>query len=260
VKVTANDIAQLLAVASPRQVPEHVLRAAYGGMRAWFPFWFGIFFTVIGLVIGKELLPWRLWEDWRLKSAAAQTTPGFIRGITKTNVSGVSEFVFRYTPADGQQRQGSCFAENEQWTNNEQVRVRYLSTDVTIACVEGAHRSKGTWTGLFYMLFPVFGAVFVYGAIKQRRESNWLLREGCVTKVEVISVNETTERENYETVYRIVITGSALQEGRPVTVKRVKKADFSLALKRAREKQPVFILYDPRNPGRVMFPEALIEA
>ena len=120
--------------------------------------------------------------------------------------------------------------------------------------------TEGSWGSAFVIIFPLVGGGLIAWFIVDRRRTRRLLHEGLVTEVDVISVDETTTKVNYQSVYKIIIAGPALQGGQPVTVKRVNKPDVNLALKHAREKQPVFILYDPRNPTRVLFPEALIDS
>lgn len=54
------------------------------------------------------------------------------------------------------------------------------------------------------------------------------------------------------------MTSPVRSGGGPLTIKRLNRADIDLADRHAKEKQPLFVLYDPRKPTRVIFPEALI--
>ena len=64
---------------------------------------------------------------------------------------------------------------------------------------------------------------------------------------------------NYQTVYEITLVSPALHGGQPVKLKRWNKPEVNLAVQHALQKQPVFVLVDPRNHTRVLFPEALID-
>ena len=80
-----------------------------------------------------------------------------------------------------------------------------------------------------------------------------------MAEVDVLSVTETMTQVNNQRVYRIELANPAQAGGPPVTVRRVRRADIDLARKHADNQQPVFVLYDPRKPSRVIFPEALID-
>jgi hypothetical protein len=261
-QVTANDVVQLLAAAPPRRVPVQVYRAAASG-RGWGVPLFGAVFGAFGLLFTFVFFPWRFWDDWRLAADSAQTTAGVVQDVAKTNMSinksPVIEYEFSYTPNIGGPRQGRCFSTGRTWAPRAVVVVRYLPSKPELACIEGARLSKGGWGGVFVVLFPLIGGAMVMWFVVDRRRRRWLLCQGQLAEVDVVSVDETTMKVNYQSVYRIVIQSPAFSSGQPVTIKRVNKADVSLALKRARDKQPVFVLYDPRHLKRVIFPEALID-
>ncbi len=263
VKVTADDIAQLLASPPPRRVPAHVVRAAKGGGASWITALFGLFFGGFGLVFVVIFFPWRFWDDWRLAADSAQRVQGSITEVRKSNMSinetEVMEYRFSYTPQGGQQRQGHCYTTGGQWKAHEQVTVRYLDSNPNLACVEGARLTKGGGFGAFVIIFPLVGFGLVAWFCIQRGRTGRVLREGIAIEVDVRSVEATNMRVNYETVYRITLASPTLPGGQPVTIKRVNKPDVNLATQHALQQQPVFILYDPRKPSRVIFPEALID-
>jgi hypothetical protein len=263
VKVTAEDIAQLLASPPPRPVPAHVARAATGGGNGGCLPLFGLVFGGFGLVFVVMFFPWRFLDEFRL-AASDRMVPGEIRRVTDTKMSinktRVIEYTFGYTPADGRVREARCYTTGRRWTVGAAVTVRYVRDDPEVACVEGARLSQGGWSGLFTLVFPLIGGGMVAWFVVSRRRTRGLLRSGLVAEVDVVSVERTNMTVNNQPVYRIVLAGPALLGGQPVTVRRARKADVDLALKHNRDKQPVFILYDPLKPARVVFPEALIDA
>ncbi len=262
-KVTADDIAQLLASPPPRSVPAPVQQAVQGGgCASWFLPAFGLVFGGFGLIFVVVFFPWRFVDDFRL-AASDRTTPGEIRRVTPTNMTvnktKVMEYAFAYTPADRRPREALCYTTGRRWSERETVTVRYLPDNPDVACVEGARLSQGGWIGVVVLIFPLIGGGLVAWFVLDRLRTRQVLRDGTVAEVDVISVDETTMKVNYQTVYRITFANPVQPGGPPITVRRVKKADVDLALKHARDRQPIFILYDPRKPSRVIFPEALIE-
>ena len=264
VKVTADDIAQLLASAPPRLVPDHVAAAAVGGGRTnWITPLLGLVLGGLGLLFVAVFFPWRFWDDWRLAAGSVSLTPGVITAVSKTNLSinktKVVAYAFRYTPEDGRPRQDRCYTTGERWSRGMSVTVRYLAAEPDVACVEGARLSEGGAIGFVVTVFPLIGGGMIAWFVLNRRRTRRLLHAGQVAEVDVLAVDETSARVNNQTVYRIVLSSPAQPGGPPVTVKRVNRPDVALARKRREEKQPVFVLYDPRAPARLLFPEALID-
>ena len=262
-KVTADDIAQLLACPPPRSVPIHVAQAARGDSKAGCTPLFGLLFGGFGMIFVVVFFPWWFLDDFQL-AASDRTAPGEIRRVTPTNMSvnktKVIEYAFAYTPADGQRREARCYTTGQRWTVGATVTVRYLRGSPEVACVEGARLSQGGWVGVFVLIFPLIGGGLVAWFFVGRSRTHRLLREGLVAEVDVVSVEGTNMTVNNQPVYRITLAGPALAGGQPVTVRRIRQADVDLARKHAGDKQPVFILYDPRKASRVIFPEALIDS
>lgn len=260
--MTTDDIAELLAAAPPRHVPAHVRRTVSGGFLGWGGLLFGLIFGGVGLIFTYVFFPWRLWDDWRLAADHAQTTAGVVQNVSETHMSinetQVIEYVFSYNPDTEGLREGRCYTTGQRWGKNANVTVRYLRNQPELACIEGARLSNAGWFGAFVILFPLIGGGLVIWFLGTRQRQQWLLSYGQLAEAEVVSVDETTMSVNYQSVYRIIIRSPALANGEPLTIKRVNKPDVNLALKRARDNQPVFVLYDPYRPKRLLFPEALI--
>jgi hypothetical protein len=166
-------------------------------------------------------------------------------------------YEFDYTVPDGRRFSGTCYTTGRRWTEGSVTDARYLPKQPTVAVLEGARLSEGGWFGVFTLIFPLIGFGLAAGVLLGRRHTRRLLREGHMAEVDIVSVDETNMRVNYQTVYRITYS-NPLGAGNPVTIKRAARAEVDLALKHLREKQPVFVLYDPRKPTRIIFPESLM--
>ena len=255
---------QLLASSPPRKVPAHVAKAARGGGSGWFLPLFGLAFGGFGLVFTVMFFPWRLEDDWRLGSDSARLVPGVITEVQKANMSindvQVMGYGFRYTPAegDGQPKQGRCYTTGERWIINAEVTVRYLPATPDLACVDGARLSEGGGMGMLVVIFPLAGFGIVAWFVWQRRQTGHLLSRGLTAEVDVLSVESTNMTVNNQRVFKIVLTSPVQAGGQPLTIKRLNQADIELAQRHAAEKQPLFVLYDPRKHARLIFPEALI--
>lgn len=260
-KVTADDIAQLLASAPPRLVPAHVVKAAKRGGASWASALFGLFFGAFGMIFVGIFFPWQFWNEWRLAGGAAQTVPGVITGVSpanmKVNGRSVMEYHFAYT-VPGTRLTATCYSLNHGWSNGGAVRVRYLSSEPTVACIEGMRLSKAGWMGAWVIIFPVIGFGLTGWFMARRNRTGRLLREGVTGEVDVLSVEATNTRVNEQQLFKIVLSGDVLG-AQPVTIRRLNAADIALAADRVEKKQPMFVLYDPRKPTRVLFPEALID-
>lgn len=259
-KVTADDIAQLLASSPPRRVPAHLEKAAQGGNGVWWAAAFGLFFGGFGMIFVVVFFPWRIVDELRL-GASRETAPGEIAHAAPTNLkmnhARVWEYAFAFTAPNGDRQEGRCYAAGRRWREGARVTVRYLRDHPHIARVDGARLSKGSWFGAFTLIFPLVGFGIVAGAVRARRETTRLLREGQMAEVDIVSVDETRLQENYKTVYRITFSNPT-PGGPPITIRRAERAAVDLALKHWRDRQPVFVLHDPRKSTRVIFPEALI--
>ena len=86
-KVTADDIAQLLACSPPRQVPEHVTRVAQDGRGPRTRVLMGFGFGVAGLFIVGMIFPWRWIDELRLKGDGAGQATGVIQWVREANLT-----------------------------------------------------------------------------------------------------------------------------------------------------------------------------
>jgi hypothetical protein len=262
VKVTADDIARLLASAPPRQVPGDFLHAGQGGGRGWGLPLFGMVFGTFGMFFVWIFFPTQLADDWRLDESE-QTTSGIVRSATDTNMSindeQVVEYVFAYLFSGNDAHTASCYTTGRRWQEGDQVTVRYLADQPAIARIEGGRLSKGGGlVGALVMIFPLIGYGLVAWFLVAKRRMRQLLENGRVAEVDVLAVDATRVRVNYQTVYKITLSPLPETSGEPVTIKRWANPEINLLTSHALQKQPIFVLYDPRWPRQLIFPEALI--
>lgn len=207
--------------------------------------------------------PWRLWDELRLRGEAAREASGLIHRVNETNMSvneeRVYEYHFFYTPEGAAKLDANCYATGRRWSENNAVTVRYLPDRPQVAVIRGATLNQGGLFGSFVIIFPLIGYGMAIGGLAFRGNPTRLLREGFVAEVDVLSVEATTMTVNDQPVYRITLSAPGASGGPPVAIKRLDLADVNLAREHAQQKQPVFVLYDPRKPTRLLFPEALIE-
>jgi hypothetical protein len=261
VKVTADDIAQLLAGSPPRLVPTHVTQVARKQQAPLVGGAVGLGFMLIGTMMVTFAFPWRAWDQWRLSGREAGTVAGVVTAVERSNTSvnkqRVMETTFAFTPAGEMRHVAQCYTTGSRWNVGESVTVRYLRNDSTVACIEGGRLDLIGWGGAFAGLFPLVGAALFISFVRRYRDARHLLVEGLLAEVDVLAVDATMMRVNKQTVYKITL--SALGGRGPRTVRRTNPVEIDLAGRHRDAKQPVFVLYDPRKPARMIFPEALIE-
>lgn len=261
-KVTAQDVAQLLGSSPPRNIPVHVARAAQGGRGSWFGPLLGFAFFAFGLIFVVIFFPWRLLDDWKLSSDAARTVKGSIVSVQGVNMrinkARVFDYEFGYNVGDGQQRRGHCYTTGQHWSKSMEVSVQYLPTQPELARLEGARLGKTGGTGLIVLIFPLVGLGVAMVFARIQHNTNRLLVSGRASEVDVISVDRTNVRVNNQYVYKIMVSSSTLLSGEPFVVRRTDPAEIDLAQKRVADKQSIYVLHDPENPRRLLFPEALI--
>jgi hypothetical protein len=196
VKVTADDIAQLLASPPPRRVPAHVAKAIKGGKGVWFTVLFGLFFGSFGMIFVWIFFPWRLGDEWQLRGGGAREVSGHVREVSATSMSvneqRVYEYRFAYTPEDGTPRSAVCFATGRDWAGGREVPVRYLPARPQVALIEGASLNQGGMFGAFTIIFPLIGYGMAIGSLVLRGNPTRLLREGAVAEVDVLACGAET--------------------------------------------------------------------
>ena len=261
--ITTDTVTALLAAPPPRAVPAAVRRAARSWASHTFLPLFGVFFLVIGIPAAAAFLPWKLLEDWQLGSGRARSTAGVVVATEKTSLSiddiDVVCYTFGYQPAGGPPQTARCYTTGARWTEGARVTVRYFPAKPAVARIEGARRSAGNLASIAVLLFPLIGGAMAGVGVFARWRTLRVLREGVVVEAEVVSVDETSTQINYKSIYRIVVRSPAFGGDGTVTTRRVAEREVRLALARARDRQPTYVLRHPRHPKHLLFPEAWVE-
>ena len=95
-------------------------------------------------------------------------------------------------------------------------------------------------------------------AIVARRRLHFLLEHGQVGEARVTAVEATSTQINKQRVYRITLQRVDAAAGAPFTVRRYEPTMVAFVRERLASNQPVFVLFDPAHPERLLLPEALL--
>lgn len=256
-----EELAAFLVASAPRRVPERFAKKAKAQFAGMIMVVLGGFIGLLGLVIEFSKQPWRALDDWTLARESAVTAPGRIVAAEATNlkVHGVQIWSYDFTfSVNGVETTATCFAARGRWQIGNDVTVRYLPDDPAMAVAEGGRRSRGgggmAWIGLF---FPAAGLSLLAWALSRRRLALHLLTHGRLDEAVVESIAPTGTKINGHRVHAIKLRATGGEAGAPLTVRFHAPEVVALAESRLASGQPVFLLRDPGQPNRVIFPEAL---
>lgn len=254
----ASLLAEFLAEPPPRhRVPAVLRKAAMRDAASGFLFFFGTAFTAFGIFFMWAFIPWKFRQDLQLRDGATAT--GQVVVVEKTGVSindtHVMRYEFKFQPGNGGETRGECFTTGTMWSEGESVTIRYLPDNPTISIIEGARRSTGNLASLFVLLFPLVGAAVLAWAVAARRRMKALLEHGRVTEALVTKIDETSVSINRQFVHAITLQCT---DGAALVARHYKPEIVAFAEERLATQQPVYVVYDPAHPKRVLLPETLI--
>jgi len=257
-----EQLAALLAAPPPRTVPGELQRAGYRQAASLGLMIFGLIFGGFGLAMGMVFFPWNFYRDWQLSAGSTLTAPGRVTNVGSTKLSinkrRVMSYDFTFRSAAGADEHGTCYTTGQQWSRNAAVTVRYLPADPTVCRIEGARLSEANGpAGLFMLVFPGMGAGLVAWSVISRRRIRNLLEQGTVGEAVVTAVEQTYTRVNKQYVFKITLQRTDAPDAGALSLRSYQPAAISFARDRMASKQPVFVLYDPANPKRVLLPETL---
>lgn len=262
-KVTAGDIAQLLASHPPRRVPRHVVQAVNRGMGCGVVA--GLIFVVAGLLGAAVFFPWRFQDERRLAGPEAALAIGEIREVEdahmRINKVKVWRLHFTFPLPDGREQAATCYASRRSAYPTGRASVRYLPADPAVAIVREGRLTKGDGGGFFVLLFPLMGAGLVAFVRFEGRRRRKLLEEGLVAKVRVHSVTRRPHQRKNRTLSFDVVLDSP-EPGGPARLEVViaDPREVGLLHQALAQGEPVTLLYRRGEPTRVILPDALIDA
>lgn len=232
---------------------------------------FGGVFALFGSVFVVVFFPIHFLSDWRLSASgttrvaeveAAKLLEGKVTQVDETNMRindvRVWSYSFEYAVA-GSTYYGICYTTGRRWSVGERAPIEHLPQEPAIARLEGSRLSEGGGIGFVVLIFPLVGLCIAGAGIRARRKTAWLLTHGRLGEARVVSVEATNTKVNGRRVFKITLqlegTGARQQEA---AVRSTSSELITFASTRRDSGQPVYILYDPNKPKRLIMPEALL--
>jgi hypothetical protein len=211
--------------------------------------------------MGAVVFPWNFYRDWQLSTPGTATAAGRVVSVRNTSLSinrrKVVRYDFTFKTATGANGGGICYTTGQQWSPNATVTVRYRPDDPAVACIFGARLSEAGPVVLPMLIFPCAGFALIAWFVVSRRRIRSLLERGAVGEALVTAVDQTLMQVNKRYVFKISLQRTDAPDAGALTLRSYQPAVVSFAQERMASKQPVFVLYDPANPKRVLLPETL---
>lgn len=263
-KVSADDIAQLLASPPPRLLPAHVARAAKSAQASALSILvLPLLFGLGGIWLAIASFPVRVLDEMRLGRESVRTAGTIVsvaRADSALRDTTVFSYTFSYKPkGEAQPRTGLAYAADQTWERGDIVGVRYVPTRPEVACPLEARLDVDGLAGALAVFFPPLGFGLGWLLVRRRRRAEQLLIQGGAATVEVISIDLTGEKVNYDAEYAVTLSAPTGVEGGTIVVERSAKAEINWLTQRALQKTPVAIIYDPASPEELIFVETLID-
>lgn len=272
-----DQLVTLLAAAPPRAVPPEWRRAA---RRQAAPVWLlviGLVFAVAGAVGMVEYFPWHYFSERRLAADDTARAPGRVVAVERTRLAvshlPVMRLVFEFRPgADGEIVRGVCYllaqssqgatrnpATRRPWRAGDAATVRYRPEELALARLDiaGANLDPAGTQGALMLLSPAIGLGVLIGVSVSRRRAVRLLTHGVLAEARVTAVERYVRGKTRGWEITLQHTDDPTLPPWTKLERGSNSPGLSLALQRLESKQPVFVLYDPVKPKRVLLPEAL---
>lgn len=221
--------------------------------------WVGSVIAIFGSILTYAVFPLNFVRDWRLSGSA--TVEGVVTDSTETRLTvddlRVWRHDFHYT-LEGRVYEGRCYTTGNREFGGRNVAVQYLPGDPAIARIVGTRSSLERNSGLFLLLLPLFGVIMLVGGLCEQRQGLWLLKHGRFAAAWVESVERTGSDVNYQPEYAVVLRLTDLERKTTVTLRCHTPEVVTFAETRLQSGQHVAVLYDPKDPLRILMPEALL--
>jgi hypothetical protein len=234
----------------PRNVPLSVrLRVLFGGafnQAGWFVLGFGMAF-VWAFTLNADLTGWYLFRgqiDTAEGKAIDCKKTLFSEGGSKHS-KGTPVYVIHYafTAADGTEYKGLSYITGKQFEQGQKVTVEYPQGKPQISRIKGMRQKPVGLFGLFPVVFPMIGLLFIIGGIKKGIKANRLLALGEQTTGRLKSKEKTKTEVNKNPVYKLTFEFNT-PEG--TTYEATAKTHDTAKLEDQAEEP---LLYDPMRPS-----------
>lgn len=259
--VWKTQLAEMLLVPPPRFVPDAVKRAVSKG--AWRTVIFMTVLTVFFLVFSSAFFPAGFWRDWLMAVGTPLSAPGRVVAHERTSLSinkkPVYQTTFKYQPEG---RDDKASAHSYSYVSHRSVgsvvEVEYLPDTPSVARIRGERQSAAGSLALLTLLLPLIPLTILYFNWRTRRRNRFLLRQGELGSMKVDAVEQTNMSVNKQLVYRITLTPQhEVLDARPVVIRKHDPALVRMFEKHQKTGKAIRVLYDPGNPKRMLFPDAL---
>ena len=169
----------------PRNVPFLIaLSMMFDGMSV-----FGAVFLSFGMVfVWIFFSPSAVISDFRL-NAGAKKARGVVLLCEETNMEVNERDVYRmdFEFDNGKRKvKGLCFTNRRPYLEGSSVEIEYLESEPEISRIKGTQRSQTGWMGVFTVIFPLVGFLFIFNRIKRGLSITDSLKNGILTEAEVI--------------------------------------------------------------------------
>jgi hypothetical protein len=222
---------------------------------------FGILFGGFGLIFVWVFFPWNFLYDFKLRAADTAETEGRIVAMAKTtlmiNKKQVILFAFDFRTPTGETIHSHCYTTGRRWIPGDQVQVRYRPEDPAIACPVDGRLSRSTLGMSFVVVFPLVGAALCAWVMIARRRSLDLYRHGLALETSVVDLEHTQTAINDYPVYKATFQRVDLPRNPSIELRHWQPKVVAFLQRRLQNKQPVFLICDPRKPSRCLLPEVM---
>lgn len=233
----------------PRNISLKIkLENLFGGFAnqfGWIFFSFGLIF-VWAFTMQSDLTSWyhyrgELIEVWGNVSAVKSTN-------MSVNKRSVYQYDYSFEDSSGIEHKGSSYSSTSSYSKGSRVLIEFPKNKIELSRIKGMGRNMLGLFGLFPLIFPTIGLVFMFFGIKKGMKSNRLLSIGYFADGKLTGKEATNSRVNNQQVYKFTFSFKD-RYGNKQTVTTKTHRTYKLE-----DESTEKLLYDDRAPNKaVMF-------